>query len=322
MTAPTKTVVTVKSDSLSGAIVSVQAAADRYNLSTLAALQGVERAMMLADGIAELRALVAPLMPKILRLMNTPLGFDTDRNPKKGDAVEPYSAEVVTDCVVEALLRGLQIAGNEFNIIAGKCYTTQSGYKRITRDLPGITDLDYAISPSFVLGGHTCCRVRAEWKYGGKKMFLRDTKGEGGRVYAIRVNKGMGVDAIMGKAERRMFKSIFELCTGTEFSEPMSDEAPLGDLPAGIAGPKTTGQKLLEQMAAEPAKDVTAAAQVAAPPRGKTWQSVIAERRHVVDDEEFLVMVESYGKFDVDQLDESEKAALAARLEAIASTNT
>lgn len=225
-------------------IKAIEVLQSKYSLATLQAVGDLERAIMIAEGIGLLRKAVQPLMPLVIGLMNNPLGFDTDKK-KSG---EMYPAEVVVDCVVEALLRGLRISGNEFNIIAGKCYTTKYGYDRLVKELPGITDLDTAMSPPFVQGGHTCVKCRASWQLGGKKMALKGPNGEAFMIFAIRVNTGQGIDATLGKAERRMYKAIYGLCTGTQFTEPnMDEESAL--LPAESA-PKTQTEQLTDQVAA------------------------------------------------------------------------
>src|SRR4051812_23283034 len=84
-----------------------------------------EAEIAVAETMGEMRSLLTgEVMQPILALMNTDLGFRTDRDAKvqpkdkDGNPMMPYAVEVVRDCVIEAKLRGFHVVGNEFNIIA------------------------------------------------------------------------------------------------------------------------------------------------------------------------------------------------------------
>ena len=63
----------------------------------------------------------------IMPLADSPLGFRTDRDPKTQKDKPPYSIAQVRACYIEATLKGLQSVGNQWNIIAGRCYVTKEG---------------------------------------------------------------------------------------------------------------------------------------------------------------------------------------------------
>jgi len=193
--------------------------AERCNLATLQGMPPIPRAFALAEGVQALRQAVEPLLPSILPLMNSRLGFLTD---KRGPT---YPVDVVRDCVVEALCRGLNLIGNEWNIIGGNCYTTKEGYERLVGELPGLTDLDLSPGVPTMRDGGALVRVHATWCYQGKALHLTDDKGQSGRTFAIRVNAGMGADAILGKATRKALKAIYQKSTGCVHADGEVGEA-------------------------------------------------------------------------------------------------
>ena len=76
-----------------------------------------------AAGITQLqKAMTKEFMAVIMPLQGTSLGFVTDR-----DAAGGYPAETVRDCMISALMCGVGVAGNQFNIISGKMYITLAG---------------------------------------------------------------------------------------------------------------------------------------------------------------------------------------------------
>jgi hypothetical protein len=160
----------------------------------------------------------------VMPLMNSPLGFMTDRGPSSG---KRYAAEELIDPVCECLVRGFSLVGNEFNVIAGRFYGAQAGYRRLVREIPGVTDMEeLAGEPVFAQGGGTATvRYIVRLKVDGKPWQLKGEKaGETtGRKFTIRVNSGMGPDAVIGKAARKALKAVYEQLTGTtitDFDEP------------------------------------------------------------------------------------------------------
>src|SRR5688572_13844840 len=87
----------------------------------------------LATAIKDLQEHLAPMMPAFMPLQNTALGFKTDN-------AAGYQVEDVRDAVIEATLRGVEVVGNQFNIISGRCYITREGYEHKLRTLKGFTE--------------------------------------------------------------------------------------------------------------------------------------------------------------------------------------
>ncbi len=162
---------------------------------------------MVAGAIQELRALLTPkVMQPIMALQGTSLGFRTDKDSSGG-----YDLDTVRDCLIDATLQGVFPVGNEFNIIASRSYITKEGYGHKLRDIPG---LSYTTTPGIPVmkNGGAVIIINVEWTYNGKPQ-SKDLE------LAIRVNKGMGTDAIIGKAIRKARAWLFTAVTGQEVGE-------------------------------------------------------------------------------------------------------
>jgi hypothetical protein len=194
------------------------------------------RAAMTAIAIKRLRTLInEPVLALLRDLMNTPLGFKTDRGPHSKKYPTPYGDDIMRDCAIEALLRGVLWTGNEFNIIAGQCYITREGYTRKLQEIPGLTNL--VVSPGIPRvdkdSGRTVVRFAASWVYNGVADSLKDHEGKPRRVFAITVNEGSGPDQIVGKAHRKGFKAIFDQIHGSSHRD--RDDTDVEELLVGTA---------------------------------------------------------------------------------------
>lgn len=170
-----------------------------------------EQELAVAQAITDLRQILTPeVMQPVMALMNTDLGFVTDRDPKRaksGSSVTPYSVDIVRECFIEARLRGFHTIGNEFNIISGRFYGTQNGFVRKVKNFPGVTEVKEVFDVPRTQQGGALIKCRATWKRDGKPDQLE-------REFAVKVNEFMGADAIVGKARRKLFKAIHDQLSG------------------------------------------------------------------------------------------------------------
>lgn len=182
------------------------------------------RTMKMARAMDLLRKLFTDdLMKEIMKLQGSRLGFRTDKDSGQG-----YPVNVVRECCVEATMRGAHLVDNEFNIIAGNCYLTKEYFQRVQAEFPG---LELAIQPQVpeIRGDTARVGYVATWKLRGREDELRCvvTKDADGLEHdyriPIRVNNGMGVDAILGKAERKMRARIMQRITGSASGYPDGD---------------------------------------------------------------------------------------------------
>jgi hypothetical protein len=176
-------------------------------------LDGFKRAYVVAMAVQELRGLLtAEYMAPIMKLQGTRLGFRTDLDVLKGGAKGPgYPMEVVRDCLIEAVLMGVQPVGNQFNIIKGGCYITKEGFGVMLKNVPGLT---WKIIPSLprIKDASAAILMKAEYTHNGVKGF--------GEVdIPIRVTESMGTDAVVGKATRKARAWLYATVTGSEAPE-------------------------------------------------------------------------------------------------------
>lgn len=166
-----------------------------------------KRALAMASTVSMLRERLSnEMMGLVMPLQNVPLGFLTDNR-------QGYSVDVVRDVMIEATLRGAQMVGNEVNIISGRCYLTKEFFTRAVREFPGLTDLSHTLSVPRVVPGGAEVDGEAKWRIEGNQQTLK-------RTFPIKVNNGMGGDAILGKATRKLFAAIYGRLTGSEHAYP------------------------------------------------------------------------------------------------------
>lgn len=197
-----------------------EAFSDCRGVMTLANAGSMLHAIKLARGMTRLRDLITPeVMQEILPLMNSPLGFDTDRNPAKDANAVPYPEHVVKDCFMVATLKGARPVGNEFNIIASSAYLTKAAYKRFILEFEGLTDFRPEYGLPRMGDGSAVVPCKATWKLNGQSQSLA-------MDIPVKLNRGMGADAAYGKAERKWHYRIHCLLTGTEHDDVEDPDEP------------------------------------------------------------------------------------------------
>ena len=169
------------------------------------AIAGIRRAFVQGAVTYNLTQLLTPqAMENIMWLQNNPMGFCTDQPAG-------YNMDTVRFCVIQAATQGLQVVGNEFNILAGRMYVTKNGMKRMLRKIPGLRYHATAGIPKFNESGAVVAMTN-EWTYNGEKNSKT-------LEFSIRVNKGMGADAVIGKATRKALAWLYEEVTGNAADE-------------------------------------------------------------------------------------------------------
>lgn len=197
------------------------------------------RAFSLAAAIRALhQAITDNMMEDIMHLQGTGLGFLTDKDTGKPPG---YPVEDVKLVAIEAALMGAHWVGNEFNIISCRPYLTKNFYTRTLREFPGLTDLRLSPGvPTLVGDKGALVPYIATWKVNGREMRIErllkrlDDKSELDERIPIKVNSGMGADAILGKAERKIKAQIYNLLTGSNLSDGDVEDI---DLAAGGTAP-------------------------------------------------------------------------------------
>ncbi|QEG40455.1 hypothetical protein [Roseimaritima ulvae] len=178
-------------------------------------------AMTTARATNMLRELITDeMMRDIMALQGSHLGFITDKDADGG-----YKVGVIREVMIEAALKGFRMVGNETNIIAGRHYGTKLGYRRKVLEIEGFSDLVLEPGVPEQHGTNALVPLIATWKLDGKPLSIRRLKTpEIDRRIPVRVNAKMGADAIVGKAERKILKEIYELCCGYTIAD--SEDSP------------------------------------------------------------------------------------------------
>lgn len=173
-------------------------------------LQGFEKAYKIADAVGQLKSLLtSEYMVPIMNLQGNRLGFRTDKDRSGG-----YPIDVVKDCLIEAVLMGVQPVGNQFNIIAGNSYITKEGFGYLLSKIPGLW---YEIIPELprINGQNTSAAIVMNVSWSLNNGQKKERKIE----IPIKVNNMMGTDAIIGKATRKSRAWLYNTITGSEISD-------------------------------------------------------------------------------------------------------
>jgi hypothetical protein len=216
--AKTKTTALTKKDEAT-AIAKLSEVVQQYSPAAMLELDRVERLIQTARGIRVVQDALDPFMGEIIALRGKSIGFLTDKDKQDNG----YSPEVVRDCCIEGMMRGVLPYDNEMNIISGKAYVTKNGFVRLLKEYPGLTDLELKFGVPTMKGGGAIVECLGTWKLDGQPMMLE-------AEIPVKVNTGMGADAILGKAERKLRARIYNRISGTVFTTPegeVGDEEPL-----------------------------------------------------------------------------------------------
>jgi len=173
-------------------------------------LQGFDRAYKLAEASENLtEALTSTYMKPIMHLQGNKLGFLTDRDRQSG-----YDEKTVKKCLIEAVLTGVQVVGNHFNIISSNCYITKEGFGYILKNTPGLA---YEIIPQLprIPSDRKSAAIKMDitWTIQGGKRHKREID------FPIKMNEYMGTDAVIGKATRKARAWLYNTISGLEVAD-------------------------------------------------------------------------------------------------------
>jgi len=220
-------------EKLGGACDAIERVLASHDLTAIRGAGSLRQTLLMAQGINKLRSLLTPeIMQPIMALQGSALGFRTDKD-KDGGYPEPAGKEAV----IEGLMRGLRVVGNEFNIISNRAYTTKEGMVRLVAEFPGLTTLRYDLDPPKELQGGCTVMAHCYWVLDGNPMKLEAN-------IPVRRNAGMGIDAVLGKATRKLLARVYDRLTGSRLTLP---DGEVDDAPGAVEPPKeltvTNGQK-------------------------------------------------------------------------------
>lgn len=192
-------------------------------------LQGFERAYATADAIQKLKDLLTPeYLQPIMALQGNRLGFKSDKDKSGG-----YPMEVVKNCLIEAVLMGLQPFGNEFNIIAGNTYATKEGVGRLLATWKGLKySLICGVPKPNADGKSAVVEATIKWT-------INNESKEEVIPISIKMDAYTSVDAMIGKATRKGRAWLISNISGIEIVEADVTDAEFLDVT-----PKQTHQEV------------------------------------------------------------------------------
>ena len=199
------------------------------------------RLMVTAEATRQMTELLDDAaMAPIMALQGTPQGFTTDKDDvyaffeENGKKVRRsgYSIDTVRNVTVQAFLRGALMIGGETTIIGGKGYFGKATLEREILELPEMTEFEgpFAGDMEMISDRTAAVEMWARWRYRGTKDALESRKviREGTNYderIRVRVNKGMELDGIIGKAKKKFYDRVKSRILGKPVAE--EDDAPL-----------------------------------------------------------------------------------------------
>jgi len=223
------TAVATKQAKYVAAFEMIDAAAQEYSAALDADSRSMVETIQRAGAIATIKeALTDEVIEGVVKpFMDSPMGFMTDRaSEQKG-----YPVATLRECVTQAMLHGARIDGNEFNIIKGRPMLVQAYWKRQVSTLPGVTDIAVEFGAVEYKGDEAFVECLARWNHHGtpteisRRAGVKHAGSTWDRRIVVPVNRSMGRDALLGKAERRIYKEIFERVTGRRVEGMDEDDA-------------------------------------------------------------------------------------------------
>jgi hypothetical protein len=189
--------------------------------------------IVMAMAIKDIRGALTPeAMGAVKELAGTSLGFLTDRTPDK-----QYPVEVIRECVIEAMIRGVGVVGNQFNIIAGRFYMARNGWEAKLRKA-GCTQIVPTVGrPEDIRQGKpndngfakftATFGAQATCKKGGVTFTVSACLSEeiDGRIEASAFGKDMSdcLAGMKGKVEARILKKLYSLACDAMESDDEAD---------------------------------------------------------------------------------------------------
>jgi hypothetical protein len=178
-----------------------------------------ERTVLASAALVQLKeALRGPILDQIIMpLMNSAIGFDTDRNPQKGWSGQPYDKETVLNCAAEAWLSGLPMVGNRWNIIANGMYPRKEGFEGLLAEVcrfTAVADVPPITKQLYEEGGYLKVPVTVKYLLHTEPESAEPQKFVG--IYSVRLNRknAVAVEACEGKAKRKAFRDLWRVISG------------------------------------------------------------------------------------------------------------
>lgn len=213
------------------AFVSVSKIIDTEIATVLSSnVNGLQKAFVVSSAIDIIKSQLSDdYMKPIMALQGTSLGFKTDQDSiKKQEAGKwvtvkgpGYPTEIVRDCLIEATFLGLEVTGNQFNIIGGNMYPTREGFGALLDKMKGLKK-NFTYTNILQPAGQKVANVTVQivWQFAGETPCKQVID------FPIKSNEYTSYDALIGKAERKAKRWLFNTIKGTDISDGDATEIP------------------------------------------------------------------------------------------------
>ena len=212
----------------------------------------MKRTVLIAKAMKIARQYIRSNIADLAELQGSTLGFQVDKE---------YAPNELVDPLTEAAILNLPFTGNCINVISGRLYVPKPGWEHRFRnhadcswpelhigeiemtedakwvDLP--EDKWYQNNGKTIkqrsVPGMARCECWAKCTFRGIELRVQfldmSAAGSLDERIAIKVNRGMSEDAVRGKVEARLYKSLWRLAmgTGAPGTNDRDDESPTSD---------------------------------------------------------------------------------------------
>jgi len=196
-------------------------------------LSGFQKAFVMATAIQTLKDKLTPeYMTPIMALQGSKLGFRSDKDLNADKTKGPgYPVAVVKDCLIDAVLLGLQATGNEFNIIGGNMYPTKEGFGSLLKTISGLKyNLTFKNPVTAADGKSANVEVIVDWELNGDKNSQTID-------FPMKSNAYATSDALIGKATRKARGWLYNYISGTDIADGDVQEPLIIDITPKTGGP-------------------------------------------------------------------------------------
>jgi len=197
-------------------------------------VNGFQKAFVMSSAIDIIKTQLSDeYMKPIMALQGTSLGFKTDQDTikvkegtkwitKKG---EGYPMEIVKECLIEATFLGLEVTGNQFNIIGGNMYPTREGFGALLDKMHNLKK-NFTYTNILQPAGQKVANVTVliTWQIEGSPAQKQSID------FPIKSNEYTSYDALIGKAERKAKRWLYNTIKGTDISDGDVNDIPHVDI--------------------------------------------------------------------------------------------
>lgn len=197
-------------------------------------VNGFQKAFVMSSAVNIIKEQLSDeYMEPIMSLQGSSLGFKTDMDTIKKQVNNKwvtekgpgYPMEIVRECLIDAVFKGLEVTGNQFNIIGGVMYPTREGFGALLDKMQGLKkNFTYTSINQPANQKVAYVKVRIDWQFDGENPLKQEIE------FPIKSNEYTSYDALIGKAERKAKRWLYNTIKGTDISDGDVNDIPHVDI--------------------------------------------------------------------------------------------